>query len=172
MIADLEKRDYSAVVEAAIDRLRAGLHLELSEPRHTFVCVICNHEKPAIREHLIACIMGMVLAFIDMCKECMKGKHFANFQQEWMDNINNYFVESSVEQGSSAAYLRTDRQEQYKLWRKVTEAASLAGYTLNIQDERIVSTLCYTVYDFKVDQVKDYKAHLSTESDATGTRYY
>ena len=87
-----------------------------------------------------------------------------------MVNINNCFVESSVEQaGSSAACLCTDRQEQYKLWCKVTEAASLIGYTLNIQDERIVvSTLYYTVYDLMVDQVKDYKVYLSTESDATG----
>ena len=41
-----------------------------------FVCVICDHKNPAIREHLVACIMGMVL---DLYKECMKGKRFANF---------------------------------------------------------------------------------------------
>ena len=104
-----------------------------------------------------------------MYKECVKGKRFAYFQQEWMVNINNYF-DSNDEQGSSAACLCTDRREQHKLWRKVTEVASLAGYTLNIQDERIlVSTLCYIVYDLMVDQVKDYKANLSTESDATGS---
>ena len=35
-------------------------------------------------------IIGMVLAFIDLYKECMKGKRFADFQQEWMVNTNNY----------------------------------------------------------------------------------
>ena len=90
--------------------------------------------------------MGMILSFIDTYKECVKGKHFAYFQQEWMVNINNYFIDSNDEQGSSAACLCTDRQGKHKLWQKVTEVASLAGYTLNIQDERIlVSTLCYTV---------------------------
>ena len=169
MIDDLEKRDYSTVVETAIDRLRAGLHLELSEPRRKFVCAICDRENPVIREHLIACIMGMILAFIDMYTEYMKGKRFAYFQQQWMVNINKYFIESNDEQGSSGACLCSDRQEQHKLWRKVTEVASLAGYTLSIQDERIlVSTLCYIVYDLMVDQAKDYKASLSTESDATG----
>lgn len=171
MIEDLEKHDYSSVVETAIERLRSGLHLELSESRHKFVCAICDHENQALREHLVACIMGMVLAFIDLYKECMKGKRFANFQQEWMVNTNNYFT-SSDEQGSSAAAATsvcTDRQEQHKLLRKVTEAASIAGYTMNIQDERIiVSTLCYTVYDLMVERVKEYKVHLSPESDASG----
>ena len=56
MIEGLEEHDYSAVVETAIERLRSGLHLELSEPRRMFVCAICDHENPAIREHLVACI--------------------------------------------------------------------------------------------------------------------
>ena len=98
--------------------------------------------------------MGMVLAFIDLYKECMKEKQFANFQQEWMVNTNNYFT-SNDKRGSSAAAsisVCTDRQEQYKLWHKVIEAASIAGYTLNIQDERIViSTLCYAVYNLMVE---------------------
>ena len=63
----------------------------------------------------------------------------------------------------------TDRQKQCKLWRKVTEAASKNGYTIHIQDKRIVvSTLCYVVFDLMVDRVKDYKVHLSPESEATG----
>ena len=81
MIEDL-KQDYSSVVETAIDRLRSGLHLELSQSRRRFVHAICDHENPAIREHLVACITGMVLAFIDLYKESMKRKRFANFQQD------------------------------------------------------------------------------------------
>ena len=48
----------------------------------------------------------------------------------------------------------------------MTEAASMAGYTLSTQDERIVLTLCYAVYDQMVERVKDYKIHLSLESEA------
>ena len=155
LIKELEKQDYSVVVETAIERLRAGLHLELSEPRRAFVYAICNDEYPATRERLEACIIGMVLAFIDLYKECMKGKRYAKLQQEWMVILNNYFtsVESDdAEQvGSSAAaatspVCSTDRQEQCKLWHIITEAASKAGYTVNIQDERlVVSTLCSVV---------------------------
>ena len=169
MIEDLESVDYSTLVEAAIKRLPSGLHLELSEPRNRFVCAICDHDKPVLREHLVACVMGMVLAFIDLYKACMKGKRFANFQQEWMVNINHYFEQPGDEQKSAEATgcFCTDKQEQNKLWHKVTEAASQAGYTLDIQEERIVaSTLCYAIYDLMVDRVKDNKVHLSSESDA------
>ena len=74
LATDLEKKDYAAVVETAIERLLTGLHLELSEPRKVFVCAICDPIKP-IRESVVACIMGMVLAFIDLYRECMKGKN-------------------------------------------------------------------------------------------------
>ena len=77
-----------------------------------------------------------------------------------MINTNNYFT-SIDEQGSLAAAAKsvcTDREEQHKLWHKVTEAASMVGYTLNIQDETIVVlTLCYALYDQMVERVKDYK---------------
>jgi hypothetical protein len=34
---DLEKINYSDVIEAAIDHLQSGVHLELSKPRSRFV---------------------------------------------------------------------------------------------------------------------------------------
>ena len=44
---------------------------------------------------LTACIMGMVLAFLDVYKSCMKGRNskgarFANFQQRWLEHIHDY----------------------------------------------------------------------------------
>jgi hypothetical protein len=87
---DLEKVDYSDVVEAAIKHLQSGVHLELSKLRSQFVRTICNHEKPTW-EKVVACIMIMILAFIELYKACMVGKRYASFQQEWMENINKYF---------------------------------------------------------------------------------
>ena len=176
LIEDLEKQEYSLVVETIIERLRGGLHLDLSQPRGAFVCAITSDENPAMRERLVVCIMGMVLAFIDLYKECMKGKRYAKLQQEWMINVNNYFTgdacsDDAVERGgaSAAASPLTDRQQQHQLWGKVTEAASKAGYTITIQEERIVvSTMCYNVFDLMIDRVKEYKIHLSKESDTTG----
>ena len=158
---DLEKIDYSDIVEAAIEQLQSSTHLELSKPRTQFVRAICDHEKP-IREKLVACIMSMILAFVDLYKACMVGKRYANFQQEWMVSINEYFKvleEASGPQDKTATpSMCTDKQEQHKLWHKVTFSASEVGYTLDIRQQRIVfSTLSYAVYDLMVDKVKDYK---------------
>ena len=70
LATDLEREDYSAVVDSVIERLLSGLYLELSEPRKAFVSAICDPDKP-IREFLVACIMGMILSFIDLYGECM-----------------------------------------------------------------------------------------------------
>lgn len=171
LASDLEEKDYTTVVEAAIERLLAGLHLELSEPRRLFVCAVCDPNKP-IRETLVACIMGMILAFIDLYKECMKGKKYANMQQEWMMNINNYIQHEQSACDKTATSCYVDKEEQHKLWHRVLNSATKSGYTLDTRDERIVvCTLCYAVYDLMVDQVKDYKAQqtLPTESTTTAT---
>ena len=60
LVQDLEEIDYSDVVEAAIEQLQSGLHLELSEPRSHFVRTICDREK-LVREKVVACIMSMIL---------------------------------------------------------------------------------------------------------------
>ena len=99
--------------------------------------------------------MSMILAFIDLYKACMVGKRYANFQQEWLVNINKYFEVREDEEPESPC---TDKKEQQKLWQKVTAAASESGHTVGNCDQRIVlSTLSYAVYDLMVDKVKDYK---------------
>ena len=162
LATDLEKKFYAAVVETAIKRLLTGLHLELSEPRKVFVCAIYDPIKP-IREIVVACIMGMVLAFINLYREYMKGKKYANMQQEWMMNVNNYF-----EHEKSTCY--TDVEEQCKLWHTMLNTATKLGYTLDITEQRIVaSTLCYTVYDLMVDTIKKYKVQQTLQSEASAT---
>ena len=63
---DLEKQDYGVLVEAAIHRLRSGLHLETSEPRRAFVYMVCKDGIRDLRECLEVCIMGMVLSLLDV----------------------------------------------------------------------------------------------------------
>lgn len=100
--------DYGNIVEATIE----NLHLELSEPRSQFVRAICDRDK-LVREKLVTCIMRMILAFIDLYKACMVGKRYANFQQEWLVNINRYFEVREDEEPESPC---TDKKEQQKLW--------------------------------------------------------
>ena len=53
----------------------------------------------------------------------MIGKRYASFQQEWMENINKYFLvreEAPEPQDIVAApCTSTDKQEQHKLWHKL-----------------------------------------------------
>ena len=169
LATDLEGEDYSAVVDSVIERLLSGLHLELSEPRKAFVSAICDPDKP-IRESLVACIMGMILSFIDLYRECMKGKKYANMQQQWMMNINNYLQHEESVCSEAVTSSCTDKEEQYKLWYSVFNAAKKIGYTLVEREERIVvSTLCYAVYDLMVDKVKDYKVEQMVQTEITAT---
>ena len=90
MVQDLEEVQYDDVVQMAIQRFEAGLHLERYKSRREFVSIICR--DPAAQT-LTACIMGIVLAFLDMYRSCMKGKkgvRFANFQQKWFEHISDY----------------------------------------------------------------------------------
>ena len=147
------------------------MHLELSEPRKAFVSAICDPDK-SIRESLVACIMGMILSFIDLYRECMKGKKYTNMQQQWMMNINSYLQHEESVCGEAVTSSCTDKEEQYELWYSVFNEAKKIGYTLGEREERIVvCTLCYTVYDLMVDEVKDYKVEqmLQTETTATAT---
>ena len=110
LATDLEGEDYSTVVDSVIERLLSGLHLELSEPRKAFVSAICDPDKP-IRESLIACIMGIILSFIDLYRECMKGTKYANMQQQWMMNINNYLQHKESVCSEAVTSSCTDKEE-------------------------------------------------------------
>ena len=59
----------------------------------------------------------------------------------------------------------TDKTERQRLWKRVTAAASVAGSTLDVCEERIImSTLCYIVYDLVTDKIKTYKLELPSEA--------
>jgi hypothetical protein len=169
MVGDLEKVQYDDVVETAIERLQAGPHLERYKSRNDFVRTICH--EPA-KQTLVACIMGIILAFLDIFRSCMKGrkgKRFANFEQRFMEHIKDYVggAESETGGAGSTAAL-TDTTERQRLWSRVTAAASAAGSTLAPTDQRIiVSTLCYIVYDLMVDKIKHYKVDKFSE-DSSG----
>ena len=79
MVEDLEKVDYQDLVDSAVQQLQSGLHLERYERRRQFVRVICDG---AAKESLVACILEMVLAFLDMYRSHIKGKRFAKMEQE------------------------------------------------------------------------------------------
>ena len=87
MAGDLETLDYKDLTEEAIRQLQSGLHLQRYKTRRDFVHAICQET----REALVACIMGMVLTFIDLYRACIKGKRFAAFQQEWMRSLASTF---------------------------------------------------------------------------------
>jgi hypothetical protein len=67
--------------------------------------------------------------------------------------------------------MSTDKQEQQKLWHKVTLAASEVGCTLDIRQQKIVfSTLSFVVFDLMVDKVKDYKVADFKQSGVKSSR--
>lgn len=110
LVQNLEEIDYSNVVEAAIEQLQSGLHLELSEPRSHFVRTICDHEKP-VRKKVVACIMSMILTFIDLYTTCMIGKRYASFQRSgWKTSLVREEVPEPQE-NVAAPCTSTDKQE-------------------------------------------------------------
>ena len=172
MVGDLEKEQYDDVVETAIERLQAGPHLERYKSRREFVATIC-HEP--VKPTLVACIMGIILAFLDIYRACMKGrkgKRFSNFEQSWLEHVKDYMYVGRAESetggaGSTAAL--TDKTERRRLWSRVTAVASEADSTLDTSEQRIVvSTLCYIVYDLMADKIKGYKVEKTSEEDSTG----
>jgi len=74
MVTDLEKVLCDDVVETAIQRLQAGPHLQrYKRVQRQF----CEYHSPGFNlavQALTACIMGMISAFLDMYKSCMKGR--------------------------------------------------------------------------------------------------
>ena len=101
----------------------------------------------------------------------MKGKKYANMQQEWMMNINKYVrCEESSTNSDEAATCYTDKEEQHKLWHRVIDTVSKFGCTLDSREERIVlCTLSYAVYDLMVDRIKDYKLQQTPTATAPST---
>ncbi len=78
----------------------------------------------------------------------------------WKTLISTFTVheEAPEPQNVAAPSVSTDKQEQLKLWHKVTLTASEVGCMLDIHQQRIVfSTLSFVVFDLMVDEVKDYK---------------
>ena len=55
-----------------------------------------------------------------------------------------------TEDGGIQAAL-SDRTERYWLWKRVTKEES----TLEVREQRIVSTLCYTVYNLMTDKINE-----------------
>lgn len=71
MVTNLEKVLYDNVVGMAIQRLQAGPHLKRYESRGKFVSTICQGSAVHTRT---ACIMKMILAFLDIYKPFMKAR--------------------------------------------------------------------------------------------------
>ena len=144
MITDLEKDDYADIVEAVIDKLPTGIHLQRCESRKKFVAVLCGDTA---KEALTRCVKFMANKFLELYKEYMKGKRFMHFEQAWMEHIHSYFTCP----GSRSTL------DSYTVWQAVVGKCECS---VNDEDQRIVvSTLMYAVYDLMSDKMKDYKQH-------------
>lgn len=116
----------------------------------------------------MALILQMAVAFLDMYRLHMKGKCFANLEQEWTWRIEDYFTSDSVAADEAPLTMRGERR---RLWDKVTLAATAVGPTLDNQEWRIiVSTFCCIVYDLIMETVKNYKLEpTAADIDAPST---
>ena len=159
----MEKVGYQDLVDSAVQQLQSGLHLERYGHQRQFVRVICDG---AAKESLVACILEMVLAFLDMYRSHINGKGFAKMEQEWMRHIDDYLDSSKAETDEAPLMIRKERK---RLWDKVTSAAAAVGPTLDRQGQRIiVSTLCCIVFDLMIETVKKYKLqHTNIEAAST-----
>ena len=71
LVADLGKKDYADIVEAAITRMESGLHLDLFPLRKKFVTIVCSEKvKPVLTQF----IMENVSEYIETYRRCMTGK--------------------------------------------------------------------------------------------------
>ena len=159
MVGDLEKVDYQALVDSTVQQLQSGLHLQRYNRRREFVWAICETQEVA-KTALVACILEMVTAFLDIYRSHMEGKRAANMEHEWLRHSEDYLTSEHV-QDKEAAPL-TVRSERKRMWDSVISAAAVVGPTVDIQDQRLIlSTLCCIVYDLMVETVKNYKLHHS-----------
>lgn len=150
MLEVLDTKSYEDLVDAVIDKLQSGLHLERYDGRRQFVLSICSERvKPA----LVQCIMEMVARYLEIYKACMKGKTYARFEQQFFKHIKEYMEESGV---------------QSDLWKTVV---SRVNDVPNQEQRIVISTIAYHVHDMMAEKVKDFKKGLSTgieeESPAT-----
>ena len=160
MVGDLEKVDYQNLIDSAVKQLQCGLHLELCPDRREFVRAIC---EGTAKEALTACILEMVMAFLDIYKLYMKGKRYANLEQEWMRHIDDYIASEHTEADDTTLTIKRERK---RLWDNLVSAAACP--MLDNQGKRIIlSTLCCIVYDLMVETVKKYKLHINDTEEPT-----
>jgi hypothetical protein len=133
LVADLGKKDYADIVEAAITRMESGLHLDLFPPRKKFVTIVCSEKvKPVLTQFIME----------NVRRRCMVGKGgLATLNSALLNQPLKLVITLRLACGTM-------------LWKR----AKLSGGDLPVSDQRIiVSTLAYHIHDLMVDRVKAYK---------------
>lgn len=88
-----EEDHYDDIVKEAIKELRGGVHLNYKESQRKFVDSLCGDQA---KQPFNDCVEGMVNDYFRLLKLYSKGKQFTQFEQAWMNHINDYFVETDV----------------------------------------------------------------------------
>ena len=78
MLSDLQNDDHADDVKAVVDSLPTGIHLQCYETRKKFMADLCHGDT------LEALNRFMVNRFLEMYREYMKGKRFA----QWAIPVN------------------------------------------------------------------------------------
>ena len=72
--------DFQDLVDSTVQQLQSGLHLEQYKHWRQFARVICDE---AAKKTLVACILEMVLAILDMYRSQIKGKRWNLGHYSW-----------------------------------------------------------------------------------------
>ena len=129
MVTALDE-DHADVVEAVVDKLPTGIHLQRYESRKKFVALLCGDNA---KEAFARCVECMINQFLELYERYMKAKRFMQFEQAWMEHIHSYF--------SCPAETQNTQSSCYFVWQAVLEKCKCS---VDEEDQRIVvSTLVY-----------------------------
>ena len=159
MVSELEKKRKESsddIFEEIIAKLQAGIDLKCHESRKRFVDYLCSESHA--RKALAKSVDMMVKNYYRLLKQYSKGKRFAQFEQEWLIHIEDYFTDCT----DTHAVQEPDTDSCYTAWKCVVDKYDCA---FSIDEQRIVvSTIAYIVYDIMTGKIKDYKSSLSCTS--------
>ena len=152
MIADLDDRSYSDMLDLCLVSLQEWAQLKRNP---TCWKLVEELTKPGrIRKPLNNLIDAMTRKYMALLKIYKTRKCSAQFQQAWLDHIENYFTKPEA----------ADEDVNLKsIWKSVCDSFATPP---SLQEQRIlVSTMAYSFYDIMTEKVRDYKMHLSSSVD-------
>ena len=92
MITDLEKESYTDIYQMCMEKIRVRIHLRRYDSRKKFVEGLDEDE---VKEVFLKCVKRMIDKYLALFKLYMKGKHFARFEQAWLNYLEEYLTEKS-----------------------------------------------------------------------------